>query len=104
MSSSSGGKGEMSLDALIIDSRDNVATAVRGLDKGEVIQIGSSNQSVRLCESIPMGHKLALKDIGRGQPVVKYGEIIGLATRDILTGEHVHVHNVEGRKGRGDRA
>ncbi len=93
----------MPLDALIIDSQDNVATAVRRLDKGEVIHISSRDQTVTLCESIPLGHKLALRDIGRGQPVVKYGEIIGLATRDITTGEHVHIHNVEGRKGRGDR-
>ena len=33
----------------------------------------------------------------------KYGEVIGAATRDIRVGEHVHVHNVEGKRGRGDR-
>jgi altronate dehydratase small subunit len=35
--------------------------------------------------------------------VIKYGETIGLATSDISPGEHVHVHNVEGQRGRGDR-
>ncbi len=93
----------MPLDALIIDSRDNVATAVRPLNKGEVIQVGPGDQTVRLSQPIPLGHKLALDDIPRGQAIVKYGEIIGLATEDITKGEHVHVHNVEGRKGRGDR-
>jgi altronate dehydratase small subunit len=53
---------------------------------------------------IPFGHKLALVPISRGQPVIKYGEVIGLATQDIAPGEHVHVHNVESQRGRGDLA
>jgi altronate dehydratase small subunit len=40
--------------------------------------------------------------IGKGDDVVKYGEIIGRATADIAKGEHVHVHNIESLRGRGD--
>lgn len=44
---------------------------------------------------IPFGHKAALVAMRRGDPVVKYGVVIGHATADITPGEHVHVHNVE---------
>ena len=43
-----------------------------------------------------------MKDIKKGTPIIKYGETIGLATEDIKEGDHVHVHNVEGLRGRGD--
>jgi altronate dehydratase small subunit len=52
---------------------------------------------------IPFGHKFATRDIGKGTLVVKYGEPMGVATRDIKAGSHVHVHNVESSRGRGDR-
>jgi altronate dehydratase small subunit len=55
-------------------------------------------------QPIPFGHKIALVDIEADQPVIKYGEVIGLATEKIARGQHVHVHNVEGLKGRGDQA
>jgi altronate dehydratase small subunit len=95
----------MPLSAIVIDPRDNVATSVRTLPKGEKIRIsiGGRQAEVELREEIPCGHKLALSSIETGSPVIKYGERIGLATRQIAPGEHVHVHNVEGLKGRGDK-
>ena len=95
----------MDISALIIDPKDNVATAVRPLPAGERLSLSVNGGALELTlvEDIAQGHKLALTRIGQGEPVIKYGETIGLATRDILAGEHVHVHNVEGRKGRGDR-
>ena len=48
-----------------------------------------------------MGHKLALRQIGSGEEILKYGSVIGRATQDILPGEHVHVHNVQSLRGRG---
>lgn len=91
--------------ALIINKKDNVATALARLEKGEAVKIdaGEGAVDVVLSEVIPFGHKLAVKDIGKGAPVVKYGEIIGSATVAISMGEHVHVHNVEGLRGRGDK-
>jgi len=95
----------MDISALIIHPKDNVATAVRPLPAGERLSLSVNGGALELTlvEDIAQGHKLALTRIGQGEPVVKYGETIGLATRNILAGEHVHVHNVEGRKGRGDR-
>ena len=53
------------------------------------------NVGVSLTETdIPAGHKYALRDIKIGEPVIKYGEIIGRATCDIKSGEWVHTHNV----------
>ena len=62
-----------------------------------------SPASLTLADPIPFGHKFALRPIPAGGPVVKYGETVGLATEDIAAGQHVHVHNVEGIKGRGDK-
>jgi len=86
--------------ALVISDRDNVATALETLEAGRTITLGAT--AVTLRERIPHGHKLALTPIPAGQPVVKYGSPIGLATTDIPAGAHVHVHNVASSRGRGD--
>lgn len=95
----------MHLDAIMIDSVDNVATAIRQLEKGTEVTctVGTSSIKTVLLDLIPCGHKFAVKEIEPGCPVIKYGETIGLSTSKILAGAHVHVHNVEGQKGRGDK-
>jgi len=82
-----------------------VATAVRSLENGDNIgvEVADCVVNIVLRQSIPFGHKFALKDIGRGERIIKYGETIGQATASIKKGEHVHIHNVEGLRGRGDR-
>ena len=77
---------------------------MRQLQSGDSIsvEIEDSVVSVVLSQSIPSGHKLALKDIERGERIIKYGETIGQAVVRINRGEHVHIHNVEGLRGRGD--
>ena len=52
-------------------------------------------------EEIPFAHKIALRKISKGGAVIKYGERIGRATRMIRPGEWVHIHNVEGERGKG---
>lgn len=95
----------MMLSAILVDPKDNVATALRQLEPGDTLQVGTGGNTVdiALLQAVPFGHKFALKDIGPGEPVIKYGEIIGLATKKIRKGEHVHVYNVEGLRGRGDK-
>lgn len=95
----------MVLQALVLHSKDNVATAVRHLEKGKRISIKDvgNDADVILIQTIPFGHKFALKDIEPGEKIIKYGEVIGQATARINKGEHVHVHNVDGLRGRGDR-
>jgi len=75
---------------IIMDpGRDNVATALQELNKGESIPISDSS-TIILDRKIPLGHKFALKDIAKGDLVVKYGETIGVAKRDIKAGDWVH--------------
>ena len=84
-------------NAMIIDPKDNVAVAIEPIAKGTaaVWVAGGKEASVTALEDITIYHKLATRDIAKGEPVVKYGEHIGLAARDIKQGEHVHTHNLE---------
>ena len=95
----------MQQKAVLIDKKDNVATALRELEEGKTIEVGIEDHTANivLSQNIPFGHKFSLKDIKQGDAVIKYGETIGLATKQIRQGEHVHVHNVESQKGRGDK-
>ena len=92
----------MALDALVLTCDDNVATALRRLESGERVSI-ENDTDFALLQDIPFGHKFALRDIKSGDKIIKYGETIGQATAKIKIGEHVHVHNVEGLRGRGDK-
>jgi len=95
----------MQKKAILIDKRDSVATALCQLEKGDSVRVGIADFAldIVLLQDIPFGHKFALKDIQQGEHVIKYGEAIGLATKPIRQGEHVHIHNVESQKGRGDK-
>lgn len=86
--------------ALVISSRDNVATALEPLEAGRVIRVGG--QAITVAEATPRGHKIALRTIRAGEAVLKYGSSIGTATSDITAGAHVHTHNVASGRGRGD--
>ncbi len=91
--------------AILIDTKDNVATAFQDLSKGDTVTVSLADTEATtvLLQDIPFGHKFALSAIGLHEPVVKYGETIGLATSSIQPGQHVHVHNMESQKGRGDK-
>jgi hypothetical protein len=87
---------------IVISAGDNVATALEPLEPGRVIERDGRTVTVR--EAIPRGHKMALAPVAPGAAVIKYGSSIGIATRDIQPGEHVHTHNVASARGRGDLA
>jgi len=91
--------------AVVIDEKDNVATATVDLAKGTKVSmfVGEKEIEVVVNEDIRFGHKFACKDIPEYAHVIKYGESIGIANMDIKVGDHVHVHNVESERGRGDR-
>lgn len=84
-------------DAVILHSRDNVATALRPLAARSLVTIGGGESvvSVRLVSDVPFGHKFAVRRIARGGRVVKYGETIGAASPTIAEGDYAHVHNVK---------
>ncbi|MEM2127246.1 MAG: UxaA family hydrolase [Candidatus Bathyarchaeia archaeon] len=85
--------------AIMIDERDNVATATSEIGAGEEVEIISPSGAVvmrlRVSEPLPFGHKVALKNISPGEEVIKYGERIGIASKPILAGAWIHTHNLE---------
>lgn len=90
--------------AVVANENDNVATAVKKLCRQEKIRIDLFGREIEvvLNSDVPFGHKFAIKDIAKGQKIIKYKESIGQATQDIKIGDYVHVHNVVSERGRGD--
>lgn len=89
----------------VIDEADNVGTVVvEALNKGDAVGTNGriSDVEVTANADIAYGHKIALRDIAEGEVVLKYGLSIGNASQDIKAGDHVHAHNVESNRGRGD--
>ncbi|MCX2961184.1 UxaA family hydrolase [Rodentibacter caecimuris] len=76
-----------------IQPQDNVAVALQDLLVHSILDVDSLK--ISLVEDIPRGHKFALRNIVRGENVVKYGYPIGHALRNIAVGEHVHSHNLK---------
>jgi altronate hydrolase len=79
--------------AVVLRGDDSVAVAARPIPRGTALRIGEKTIEVR--EPIGLGHKLALADIAAGEPVRKYGQIIGFASQPIRAGSLVHVHNLK---------
>ncbi|MCQ2560856.1 MAG: UxaA family hydrolase [Clostridia bacterium] len=88
------------MNAMMIDKKDNVAVAIEPITKGETVEYKKEDTvcSLTAAEDITIYHKLAAVDIKKGEPVVKYGEHIGIAAVDIPAGSHVHTHNVENHR------
>jgi altronate dehydratase len=89
-------------DALRLHTADTVAVALRDLSPGAPVrwQGGRTHGDVALKEAIPLGHKISLRAIREGDPVLKYGATIGVASADIPAGAHVHVHNLASTRAR----
>jgi altronate hydrolase len=78
--------------AVHLRPEDNVAIAARNIPPGAELQY--NGHTLAASGRVGLGHKLALRDIKKGEAVLKYGQIIGFASQDIPAGSHVHVHNV----------
>jgi len=81
---------QLTKDVIVINEKDPVAVAVRPLAKRETISVKGKNIVVK--DDIAVPHKIALREIKRGDVVLKYGYPIGFATQDIKEGEWVHCH------------
>lgn len=78
--------------AIVLRAEDDVAIAKTAIAAGTVLEDGGARIDVR--QDVPPGHKVARRAVGSGGAVRRYGQIIGFATRDIVAGDHVHVHNL----------
>lgn len=86
------------INTVRISEKDNVAVVIEWVKKGEQIEFSDSdgrNIKIEAKDDIRIYHKVAIKDIKKGENVIKYGEDIGIASSDIAAGEHAHNHNVE---------
>jgi hypothetical protein len=88
--------------ALVLHPDDQVATALRDLAAGELVEVarGDETLEVRLVEPIRLCHKFALADLAPGTGVRKYGEVIGALTAAVPAGGWVHVHNLRSLRAR----
>lgn len=75
---------------LLMSAGDSVALCLDAVSPGD--RIDAADVIAR--DGVPPGHKIAVRAMAEGEPVLKYGQVIGVALRDIAPGEHVHVHNV----------
>jgi (2R)-sulfolactate sulfo-lyase subunit alpha len=84
--------------ALAHRGTDDVAVAVSDLKPGEELTIqsldGGKTHQVKVLEAVPLGHKVALRDLPEGHVVIEYGEKVGRMTRSVKKGGYVHVHNI----------
>lgn len=83
-------------NAILITPVDDVVTTIAELRSGETGRYVKNGQIIEVVTQadIPRYHKVAVRDITRGELVRKYGEVIGIATQDISKGSHVHEHNI----------
>ena len=81
------------MQAIRIHPRDNVAVALTDLEAGTGVEVQGA--AVTLKEEVKRGHNISLRNISEGEEIVKYGNVIGIATKDIPEGMWVHTMNVK---------
>lgn len=86
--------------SLLLSERDSVVVLLADACRGDLVE-NAADQPVSARTDVPAGHKLAIRSVGPGEIVLKYGEAIGLASRAIVAGDHVHTHNVHSARAGG---
>lgn len=93
----------MSIDFVVHDDGDSVGVVViEGVEAGQTLTgwIMDQNKTIEfdVKDAIPIGHKLAIRDLAVNDTLIKYGEDIGRVVSAIKQGEHLHVHNVKTKR------
>lgn len=86
------------INSVVIHKDDSVVVSTQKIPKGQMVRfkkLDGKMGSFKALDDIPIYHKVAVRDIKKNEPILKYGEHIGLALKHIKKGEHVHEHNVE---------
>ena len=91
------------IHCVLHDAHDTVAVVVvegvkAGQDMNAWIMDDDRTITLKARQDIPIGHKVALKDMNSGDTVLKYGVDIGKVVAPIKTGEHAHVHNIKTKR------
>jgi len=84
------------INGIFIDPIDCVVTIASEAHPGDIVSYvdGGEKKEIKVLDSIPIYHKMAIKEVAKGGKVMKYGQLIGIAGSDIKPGQHVHVHNI----------
>ncbi len=89
---------------VVLSPDDNVGTLLQAGKKDDVFSIVTTSLEklgeITLLEDIPSTHKTAVKAIREGERIIKFSEVIGLASSRIEPGEYAHVHNIVSIAGR----
>ena len=85
--------------AVLLHPRDDVAVLVEPVDAGAPIEVVGAAEALTAGAALPLGHKVAVRALAAGEPVRKYGEVIGRTTAAVPRGAHVHVHNLASLRG-----
>jgi len=80
--------------AFVLDPSDTVATVLADVDAGDSVFLKGSNGAIVASTPVAFGHKIALAHIRENADIIKYGQKIGFATRDIQPGSWIHLHNM----------
>jgi len=84
----------METNAVLVNPKDNIAVAIKEIKAGETVT-GIGELELQANEDIMRNHKVAIAEVAENEPVLKYGERIGFASKPIRAGDWVHSHNLK---------
>lgn len=84
------------INAIRLNESDNIAIALKNIRKGDSIVVNDFDKQITVKKGVPYGHKVSLREIDKGEKILKYGECMGIAKLKIEEGYHVHTENVRG--------
>jgi (2R)-sulfolactate sulfo-lyase subunit alpha len=91
---------------LLHEADDDVGVAAMDLQAGEVIQAvtleGEPVTQIEMVDDVPLGHKVAMRDMPEQKHIIEYGRPIGYASKTIAVGAHVHTHNIKSLRWAGE--
>ena len=87
---------DRTINAIQIHEKDNVVTVTRRITRGSMLEYGIEGnvRRIKVLDDIPQFHKVAVADIKKDEHVYKYGQLIGRAVTNIMSGGYVHDHNI----------
>lgn len=87
------------INAILIEPADNMITVTQAAKAGDEITYVLDGRTMRIqaVTDIPIYHKTVVKDIQKGDKMIKYGHFVGYALQDIKKGEWAHCHNVDSK-------
>ena len=84
---------------ILLHPHDDVAVLLAPVAAGGIVSVTPGGHSLLAGTALPLGHKIALRDLPTGHEVRKHGAVIGRLTAPVRAGEHVHVHNLASARG-----